>query len=198
MEPIFIIDPPVPPPRIRSLSIRPASQNSWHIRNVPFKLTSSTLSQSSFERLASLASRVIPAQLTRIEAAEEVDETALIAISSAPAIAPLICDLFVTSQRYGWIKMSLLVASWHAAATASNLSFWPPVSARRRLHLHNLSRKLNDKFGEQLHLWGEFGNQDNTQKIALSSEVAYPCSANAMAVAGEVIVSTTGEIRHSA
>jgi hypothetical protein len=100
----------------------------------------------------------------------------------------LICDLFVTSQRYGWIKMSLLVASWHAAATASNLSFWPPVSARRRLHLQHVSRKWNDNFGGwQRHWRGEFGNQDNKQTIALSSEVAYPCSANAIAVAGKVI-----------
>ena len=98
MEPMLITDPPVPPVGERSVLIRSILQNCWHMRKVPFRLTFSTESQSSFERLASLASRVIPAQLTRIDATEEVDETALIAISSAHAMAPSTCDLFVTSQ----------------------------------------------------------------------------------------------------
>ncbi len=137
MEPILIIDPPVPAGDERSVSIRSGSQNFWHMRKVPFRLTFSTLSQSSLERLASLASRVIPAQLTRIDATEEVDETALLAISSALAIAPSTCDLFVTSQIYGLINTSPLAALWHAATTASNPLSRSSISARRRLQLHN-------------------------------------------------------------
>ena len=72
------------------------------MRNVPLRLTFITESQCSFVRFASLASRVIPAQLTSMDATTDVevdDEVdARVARLSALTIAFFTCNKFVTSQ----------------------------------------------------------------------------------------------------
>lgn len=120
-------------PDIRCDDSLSGSQKAWHIKNVPFRLTSSTSSQSASDRLPILASLVIPALLTKIDADEE--DAALDAKSSAHAIASMTCVLLVTLQRDVSTKISLVVVvvSRHSSATLSNLSC--RLSAKKRLHL---------------------------------------------------------------
>ena len=137
-----MIDPPIPPADLAGDDVPPersdkslcGSQNTRHVKKVPLRLTFSTSSQSSSDRLEHLASRVMPAQLTRIDATGDGDDADAEATSSAFRIAFSTSDLFVTSHRDVSIAISIVFdALWHSTATESNLSCW--LSAKRRLQL---------------------------------------------------------------
>ena len=129
IDPILMMDPP--PVQLfdplKSFAALSGSQNCWHIRNVPLRLISSTSSQSLLDRFVTLPSRVIPAQLTRIDATEKEGEVAAAdvdeAIKSACCITCSTCVFSLTSHTIDSTDVLLLGITFeHSDATNFRLS----------------------------------------------------------------------------